>query len=562
MAEHNSQAEDRVRQEYGSLATRFNEALGQVAECLRPHADLLPEKRVDEVDELHQEFERRRVQIAVYGEVKAGKSTLVNAIAGSVVSPSAFDPLTSVPVRVSYGKQPSWWVGDHVFETVAELTRAMREGLGGADEVVVYTDLDLLQLGGQVDLLDTPGVGSEERLDAISDEALRSLDAVVLVVRYPALFTKFTRQLRDHLEKDISKLFVVWNIDTACSELSPEEKERQAENLRKNVAGAHELYLVDGRMGLRAKQSGDGKGLKESGLDEFSRALARFASSEKREVSALREAAKRTTRWLDEGHRSFLQRHSALDISLRNTRERLDAVVAKAEGQRKTVQTSFAAFKSSVEEAGTQHAKKAAALVKSYRKKLRFARRSWIWSGEENTLGETLRDIVNDYADDAERGTRETTDLLHEAARAFGTVASAAPRNRLPPDLGELSPEERKKLSATGRMKPLRRALWRRWYLPGVTQLEREGFEADLQNQKTWFGEAAGNAESAAQATLDAGLQEIAEQEEKEVGGIKEETSFVAEEAEFNSLVEKLPTIEEASSTIVKINKAAWDLAS
>ena len=65
---------------------------------------------------------------------------------------------------------------------------------------MVETDLDLLQLGGQVDLLDTPGVGSEERFDTISSGALHSLDAVILVVRYPALFTQFTRALMHGLE--------------------------------------------------------------------------------------------------------------------------------------------------------------------------------------------------------------------------------------------------------------------------------------------------------------------------------------------------------------------------
>ena len=117
----------------------------------------------------------------------------------------------------------------------------MRHGVDDAGEVVVETDLDLLRLGGQLDLLDTPGIGAEERLDALSAEVLRSLDAVVLVVRYPALYTRFTQKLVDELQADIGKLFLVWNLDAACVELPPAELARHAETLRVKVAGAHDL---------------------------------------------------------------------------------------------------------------------------------------------------------------------------------------------------------------------------------------------------------------------------------------------------------------------------------
>src|SRR5262249_34184012 len=132
--------------------------------------------------------------------------------------------------------------------------------------VVVETALDLLQLGGQVDLLDTPGVGSAEQFDAISASALRSLDAVIVVVRYPALFTQFTRRVMDNLRADIGKLFVVWNLDADCADLTPEERQRHTETLRANIAGAHELFAVDARAGLRAMQANDAAGSVASGL--------------------------------------------------------------------------------------------------------------------------------------------------------------------------------------------------------------------------------------------------------------------------------------------------------
>src|SRR5260221_7526583 len=166
--------EETARRVYGLLTTSLNEALVEMRQVFERHAALLPKARVADVDALLAELARRRIRIALYGEVKAGKSTLLNALAGAELSPVAFDPLTSIPVRVTYGSRTVWELGGHRLDSIAELTQLMRAGVRDAAEVVIETDVDLLQLGGQVDLLDTPGVGSDERFDAISAEALRS----------------------------------------------------------------------------------------------------------------------------------------------------------------------------------------------------------------------------------------------------------------------------------------------------------------------------------------------------------------------------------------------------
>src|SRR5574341_168585 len=245
----------RASRAVGQLSTRLNETLRTAGSALEPFAEHLRAGALAGLEALLAEFACQRIRIAIYGEVKAGKSTLLNAIAGSALSPVAFDPLTSIPVRVTYGEHAAWQLGDRRLESLTELERVMRDGLTAAvdptavvpaaPEVVVETNLDLLELGGQVDLLDTPGVGSAAELDAVSAAALRSLDAVILVVRYPALFTRFTRRLVEALEEDIGKLFVVWNLDADCAELSPEERARHGASLRANIAGAHDLFLVD-----------------------------------------------------------------------------------------------------------------------------------------------------------------------------------------------------------------------------------------------------------------------------------------------------------------------------
>src|SRR5215510_13883914 len=89
--------------QFGALATRLHEVLDHTRQALAAHAGVLADGTIPELDALRAEFERRRVRIAIYGEVKAGKSTLVNALAGAALSPVGFAPLTSIPVRMTYG---------------------------------------------------------------------------------------------------------------------------------------------------------------------------------------------------------------------------------------------------------------------------------------------------------------------------------------------------------------------------------------------------------------------------------------------------------------------------
>ena len=100
---------------------------------------------------------------------------------------------------------------------------------------------------------------------------------------------------------------------TDCAEISAKERKRQADKLRADVAGANELYLVDARAAFKAAQNGDASARKSSGLEEMTTALGRFASSDKRQVTALREASKRAVQWITEALRAMADRRKKLE---------------------------------------------------------------------------------------------------------------------------------------------------------------------------------------------------------------------------------------------------------
>lgn len=541
---------------HAALASRFHAALEAARQALTAHAALLPSGRLGRFDALIADFERNRVRIAVYGEVKAGKSTLVNALAGRPLSPASFGPLTSVPVRITYGPQTTWSAAGAAFDSSTALAEAMR-GTAALDEVTVTTELDLLHLGGQLDLVDTPGVGSDDHFDAISAQVLARLDAVILIVRYPALFTRFTRHLMQQLEADIGKLFVVWNLDAACAELPPEELAHQVDGLKRNVAGVHELYTVDARAALDAAASGDGAAREASGLPSLIEGLSRFARSGQRQAVAVREAAKRAEKWLQQADEALQRRKAKLHESIQETRRRLEAVRADADAQAATARAAFERYQSRLRDAQAADAQAATEAAARLRKQLRQARRGWFGSGDGDVLLTDVVTATQEYANEVDAALARTTDTLREAAQEFGTVITAAPRERVVPFVEALGPDERLQRATEGKLCGLRRRVWRRWYLPGFEQLWSAEIDAELAARAEWRANAERHAEAAGQASLDARLSEIERRAENAAENVRRDRRLAEEESELAAVERDAPIVRDGREQVQSLAIAA-----
>ena len=112
-------------------------------------------------------LERKGLELAVFGRVSTGKSSLLNRLLGSDVLPVGVTPITAVPTRITYGRRPQLQVAfadaaprqlevtalaDYASEreNPANIKRVMR--------LVVELPARLLESG--VTLVDTPGLGS------------------------------------------------------------------------------------------------------------------------------------------------------------------------------------------------------------------------------------------------------------------------------------------------------------------------------------------------------------------------------------------------------------------
>jgi ribosome biogenesis GTPase A len=232
-----------------------------------------------------------RFNLAVVGQFKRGKSTLLNAMVGRDVLPAGVLPLTSAITSLRYGPRERAllrWRG-RTFQqevTLGELADFVTErgnpgNKRGLTEAVVELPAAVLRRG--VWLIDTPGVGSSREANTLTTLAfLPEAAAVVLVTSADGPLGEieegFLRQIRAH----VRKLLVVLNkVDIAA----PDERDALVAFVRSRIAeqvGVVDVpvYALSAAQALSARLGHDARLLEGSGLVAFEAALARFLAEE------------------------------------------------------------------------------------------------------------------------------------------------------------------------------------------------------------------------------------------------------------------------------------------
>jgi GTP-binding protein EngB required for normal cell division len=112
-------------------------------------------------------LESKSFEIAVFGRVSSGKSSLLNHIAGQDLLPVGVNPITAVPTRLAYGPEPraTAWFADRKpeqlgVERLAEFVTEQRNpgNIRHVTRIVVELPAPRLQEG--IVYVDTPGLGS------------------------------------------------------------------------------------------------------------------------------------------------------------------------------------------------------------------------------------------------------------------------------------------------------------------------------------------------------------------------------------------------------------------
>jgi len=232
-----------------------------------------------------------RFNLAVVGQFKRGKSSLMNAVIGRDLLPTGLLPLTSAITTLCYGpeervvlRRKGWAIEQHI--ALDELADYITErGNPGNEKQLIEARVELpapfLRRG--LHFIDTPGVGSARQENtATTYDFLPEADAVIFVTSVEGPLTEteqgFLRDIRAH----VRKLFIIVNkIDL----LSLAEREDVLAYIRAGInttLGTSDLrlYPVSARQALEAKLAGDGDRLQQSGLVDMEEALTTFLARE------------------------------------------------------------------------------------------------------------------------------------------------------------------------------------------------------------------------------------------------------------------------------------------
>ncbi len=294
-------------QEWGDLKT-YTKAKQVVARQLRAVWHFFHthngEQEECECQELMAKLAEDRFVLAVVGQFKRGKSSLMNAVIGRELLPTGVLPVTSAVTILKYGPreqlviphQNSFLTKTAPLSSLPEYVT--QEGNPGNQKQVkaVYVELPLPFLRRGVEFVDTPGVGSAIDANTATTMAfLPQCDAAVFVTSVDSPMTAVEAAFLGDIRQHAEKLFVVVNkIDL----LEGAEREQILTYVsgvirqRTGVASV-KLFPVSCRLGLKAKLAGDAGGHANSGLGTLEVTLADFLSSEKSEallVAVLKKA--------------------------------------------------------------------------------------------------------------------------------------------------------------------------------------------------------------------------------------------------------------------------------
>ncbi len=229
-----------------------------------------PAAFADRALRLAERSEAQRYHIAVLGEFKRGKSTLVNALIGAPILPTGVVPVTTVATEVHFAQsRPGARV---VFDDAtsreipsSELARYVSERDNpanrlGVRRVEVRVDAPLGAQG--VVLVDTPGVASvSEQHTLAAKEALSDSDGAVVVLSIDAPLSEHEERLLADLADRGGRVFVAVN---KCDHLAAHElaevRSYLSSHLARLLGDGAQVYFVSARRALDALGAAGGAG--------------------------------------------------------------------------------------------------------------------------------------------------------------------------------------------------------------------------------------------------------------------------------------------------------------
>jgi GTPase Era involved in 16S rRNA processing len=275
------------------------QSISDLIESIGP--DAVPQR--NKLTDIRERLTQQKIHLAVLGQFKRGKSSLLNALLGAPVLPTSVIPLTSIPTYIKFGAEPYvriYFNGDKKedsFHSPAadELRRFLikyvseeanpknRYDVAGVE--LIY-NAPILRDG--VVLIDTPGIGSTHLHNTEATlNFLPQCDAALFLISADPPITETELVFLKEVKKKISRIFFILN---KIDYLSPDERQEvmrfisRVLNEKAGITEESELFPVSARNGLEAAVLKNDVLWKQSGINVLEKRLLEFMSHDKLDV--------------------------------------------------------------------------------------------------------------------------------------------------------------------------------------------------------------------------------------------------------------------------------------
>lgn len=295
------------RRTVASLVDKLNQLLGYCEEFSLSNSACSIKDTISKVSDEH-------FEVAIVGEFKRGKSTLINALLGQEILPADVLPATATLNRVTYNENPYVQVEykngksekvsiEQLGNYVTKLTAEAEETAETVKEATVYYDTDFCK--NHVDIIDTPGLNDDEQMTNVTLSILPTIDAAVFVISANSPFSQFEKDFLESkmLTSDVGRIIFIVN---CFGTFSPADEQRIVDTVRTRITkyvmekakkvmgedskefevykrkiGVPKVIGVYAKKALDAKQQHDEKLLEESNFKEFENALETMLTKER-----------------------------------------------------------------------------------------------------------------------------------------------------------------------------------------------------------------------------------------------------------------------------------------
>jgi len=289
---------------FGASAVALPELFERSIACLLELGEDYAEF-ADDLDSLRQRFAEGRFHLAVLGQFKRGKSTLLNALLGEDLLPTDILPVTAIPTFIKAGEriavqvffsnqqEPVEFYGskgkklaDFLTEYVTESGNPHNQRL--VERVEISHPASLLKQG--VVLIDTPGIGSTLKHNTeVAHRILPQCDAALFLVSPDPPITQAELDYLQQIRQKLPRTFFLLNkVDFLEADEQLASLRFLSEQLRP-VCGDNPPHVIpiSARKGLRARLDGHQEDWENSGMRQVEQKLVDFFAREKQQTLQL-----------------------------------------------------------------------------------------------------------------------------------------------------------------------------------------------------------------------------------------------------------------------------------